>query len=546
MALLKFLNFRGEKPIIGATRLDANSAQTAQECRFEAGILKARRTSTTVQAATNTTTNPQTIFYYPPNDVWLEWAADVDVQRSQIANDSYNRIYWTGDGAPKFATDTLIGDTTGPFPNDSHTLGIPAPTATPTVVVSGTPTDDTALPDSRYYVFTYVDAYGSEGPPSPVSAMAQPVDDQTVTVGNLGTTAPAGDYNITHKRIYRTNTGSTGAVYQFVAEVTIATASYADTIEAAALGDELVTADFDMPDPNMYGLVAHPGGFYVAFAGTAIYMSEPGYPYAWPVKYQLGIDYNIVGGAVIGDSVVICTTGTPYILSGNHPASTSLRRIEENQACLAKRSIVDMGFAVCYASPDGLIAVTPQGIKNVTEQLFSRDQWIALKPSSFVATLWEGKYLCSYNTGSVTGVFAINPENPDAGVVYYDTYFYAAHNYLVDDYLYLVDGTNIVSWDSSGTETPYTWKSGKLQAPKPVNFGVGQVRANTYPYGATTPLLMTLYGDGTKRWSGYIFDSTPFRLPAGYKASQWEIQLVGTAEVYEVLLGETMQDLKGA
>jgi hypothetical protein len=545
MAMLKFLNFRGERPILSPHKLDALTAQVAQSCRFEGGILKAIRTNTTVQAAPGGSA-VDTIFYYPPNDVWLTWTSDVDVQRSMIANDSHNRVYWTGDGAPKFATATLIGSTTGPFPNDSLTLGIPAPTLTPDVVVSGTPTDPLALPDSRYYIFTYVDVYGSEGPPSPVSAMVQPIDDQIVTVSNMGTVAPVGDYAITKKRIYRTNTGSQGAIYQLVAEIDLATSSYDDSTMAEYLGDELSTAEYDMPDPNMYGLLAHPGGYYVAFAGTAIYMSEPGYPYAWPVKYQIGVDYNIVGGAVFGDTVAILTTGTPYLMAGNHPSATSLRRIEENQACLAKRGIVDLGFAVCYPSPDGLMMLSNQGIKNVTEQVFTRDQWIALKPSSFVATMWEGKYLCSYDTGTVSGTFAINPSNPESGVVYYDTVFGAAHNYLIDDYLYLRVGANIVSWDSTGVFAPYTWRSGKLQAPRPINFGVAQVRANTYPSGDTTPLRMTLYADGVRRWSGFIFDDKPFRLPAGYRASQWEIELVGAAEVYELLLGETSQDLKGA
>jgi len=409
---------------------------------------------------------------------------------------------------------------------------------TPTVTVAGSPEDPTDLADSRYYVFTYVDATGAEGPPSSVSAMVDVFPGQSVTVANIGTATPDASYNITRKRIYRTNSGATGAVFQLVDDILITEASYSDTKLAINLEDELVTEDFDEPDPLMTGLVAHPGGFFAAYHGTTLYFSEPGYPYAWPVKYQLGTDYNIMGLGVVGNAIVVTTTGTPFVLDGGTPGSLSMRRIEENQACLASRGVVDMGYSVCYPSPDGLVMVTPAGIKVVTEQLFSRTQWIALKPTSFVATFWEGKYLCSYDTGTTSGSFVIDPSNPDLGVVFYDTTFTAAHNYLVDDYLYLQLDDYISAWDSSATELEYTWRSGMQQSPRPINLGAMQVRADAYP------VTVAIYADGTRRYTTIVFDYKPVRLPAGYLGELWELELTGVGEVYEVLLGETMSDLR--
>lgn len=538
MALIKLSGLRGEAPVVSPTRLQPNMAQTAENCRFEGGALKPLRAATLVQASPDGT-GTRSIFYYPPNDVWLTFDRDVDIQRSMIANDAYNRLFWTDvtTGA-QYATSTMIGSDPGPFPEDSQILGVPAPTLTPSVVVVGTPDDPNDLPDSRYYVFTYVESSGAEGPPSPVSAMANVYPGQSVTIGNIATATPDAAYDITRKRIYRTNTGATGAVFQLVDDILIGQATYSDTKLAINLEDELVTEDFDEPDPLMEGLVAHPGGFFVGYHGTALYMSEPGYPYAWPVKYQLGVDYNVMGLGVVGSAIVVTTTGTPYMLDGGTPASMSLRRVEENQACLAKRGVVDLGYAVAFPSPDGLVVAAPNGIKVVTEALFSRDQWLALKPTSFVAVLWEGKYLCSYDTGTEQGSFALDPLNPDTGVVFYDTYFTAAHNYLVDDHLYLCVDGNIVAWDAGAAQS-YTWRSGKQRAPRPMNLAAMQVRADTFP------VAVSIYGDGTKRYSVTVWDEKPVRLPGGYLAELFELELTGTGEVYEIIVGETMSELRG-
>jgi hypothetical protein len=539
MALIKFEKFRGQAPIASPTRLPPNMAQTAQNCRFEGGVLKPLRDTSYVQSSPQGAST-QTIFYYPPNDVWLTWDHVVDVQRSMIAQDSYRRLYWTDPtDKPQYATKTMIGSAGGTYPITSQRLGVPAPTLTPTVLVLGSPSDPTDLPDSRYYVFTYVESSGAEGPPSPISAMVDVYPGQSVAVGNMGTATPDASYDITRKRIYRTNSGETGSIFQLVDGVDIDDETYSDTKESAALEDELTTQDYDEPEELMEGLVAHPGGFFVAYHESTLYFSEPGYPYAWPVKYQLGVDYDIMGLAVINSSVIVTTTGTPYVLEGGTPSSMSLRRVEENQACLSTRGVVDLGYAACYPSPDGLVLITSNGVKVITETLFSRDQWLALKPSSFVAVQWEGKYLCSYDTGTEEGSFALDPASPDAGVVFYDTVFTAAYNYLADDYLYLLVGSNIVTWDSSATALSYTWRSGKLQSPRPMNAGVMQVRADTYPVTAA------VYADGTRRYRTIVYDAKPVRLPAGYLGELWEAEITGTGEVYEVIFAETVSDLRG-
>ncbi len=74
--------------------------------------------------------------YGTPTDAWLLFdSRDVDVVRSPLVNDQYNRYYWAGDGAPKYNTQSRIAAELPPY-----LLGIPVPVAAPVVVPPGAST----------------------------------------------------------------------------------------------------------------------------------------------------------------------------------------------------------------------------------------------------------------------------------------------------------------------------------------------------------------------------------------------------------------------
>ena len=83
------------------------------------------------------------------------------------------------------------------------------------------------LPDfSTSYVYTFVSAYGEEGPPSAASTVITTDDNAVITVSNLSTAGAKSNNNFGSgavKRIYRSNTGSNTTAFQFVAEVPMAT-----------------------------------------------------------------------------------------------------------------------------------------------------------------------------------------------------------------------------------------------------------------------------------------------------------------------------------
>ena len=537
MAIIRLKGFRAQKPLYHPTLLNDIDAQTASNLRLETGALRPLRGPTTIQAQTETGT-VLSIYRYS-DSVWLEWTTDVDAVGSPIPNDSYDRVYFTGDSYPKFSVNSIITTGGAPYPANAYRLGIPSPAGVMSVAAAGTPTDPNDIAETRFYVITYVDAYGSEGPSNLPSAEIEIKPGETVDITSIPV-APAGNYNIATKRIYRVNTGSTGSVYQFVAEINVAVIVYNDAILSADLSEALSTTTFDPPpDDTMTGLVTLPGEYMAAFYSNVVCFSEPGFPHAWPLEYQLTTASPIVGIGVFGNSLLVTTEENPYVITGNHPSSITMSKLEIAQACVSKRSVVDMGETVAYASPDGLVTAGVHGISMLTRDIFNREEWQKLVPSSISGYYWEGMYIGFYNTGATTGGFAIKVAAPEEGVIFFDAHATAGYSYLEDDVLYAMIGSNITTWDTDTNNlVSYIWKSKPFHAPQHTNFGVVQVLADSYP------LTFTLTVDGVEKYTGSIVSEEPQFLPSGYLGRVHEITIAGNVDVYEVIMANTMEELK--
>lgn len=546
MALVRINTFGGQVPRRPERLLGPNMAQRALNCKLWKKTLQPWRAPLAVW--TPTKTGPiQTIYRY--RDLyWFHWDSLVDVAESQIPGNvdgepvAFSRTFFTGDGAPK-VTDSSIATSGGgtDYPINAYLLGIPAPTTAP---VASTPTpSDPAVLETVEYVYTYVSIWNgveSEGPPSPSS------NESTATPGDLRTVsgmavAPAGAYNITHKRLYRLATGETDAEYQFVAQVAIATTSYNDTALTDDLGLVLPSTTWDPPPDDLHSLVAMPNGIMAGLSGNRLCFCEPYQPHAWPVDYRLGMTSDGVSLAVFGQSVAVGTKGKPYVATGVHPTSMSFERLELLQSCVSKASMVDMGEYALYASPHGLVAVGVGISKLVTENYFTIEEWSALNPSSMRGYYYDGRYIGFYDTGTVQAGFIFDPEDPDGGFTELDLYATAGWNDEVTGALYLVIADEIVQWDAGATLLDAEWTSGIVPAPYHICPGAGQVIAKTYP------VTLHLYGDGVLRDTKVVANAEAFRFSSGYLAKDFYVVVENPlGEIEEVLIGETMRDLKAA
>lgn len=668
MTGLAITRFSGMAPKISDRKLGSGQASMVRNCELWSQDMRAIRLPLPVYVPTN----PGDLqSFYQLDGKWLAWTSDVDVIETPIAQDTTNRIYYTGDLSPK-ATDktlALVGVGTN-YPLDYYQLGVPAPENAPTVTPDAS---GTGAADTRSYLYTYVTQWGEEGAPSPSTEATGKVDDTwniaamddaplnngtitgathsagvvTVTVSanhllrtgetvdhasvggmtdlngrfvvtrlspttysvNLttsqtytsgGTWAREANLNVSNmtKRIYRTVSGT----FKFVAEIAAATTSYADTVLDTDTGEALPSTDWDMPPIDMKNIITLPNGILAGFTGKELCLSEPNQPYAWPEIYRKVVDFDIVGIRDWGQSIVIGTKGKPYRLTGTHPQTMSMQRIEREQSCLSKRSMVALQNGVAYASPDGIVMFGASGIRVTTELILRKEEWSNYNPASMISAQYDDRYYAFYTGGgemnNESGLIVYDPEEANAS---FTTGESKADGVYVDkekDNLYFIDGNHIMQWDAGGAEFVGNFLTKRFTMPKPValraakfhldvgtditqteldaaiaagisaieadiasgallnngNFGgfsVNQYTVGGGPYldlanklGTPSSLTFKVYGEGKLLFTRSVEDEEAFRLdiPDLYDTYQFEIT-VNQIRVSDFVIAETMSEI---
>ena len=545
MAVIRYAGFSGENRAINPVLLPETVGVASRNQKPGRGDLRPWKSPLTVAAST---AGRQTIYRMGrdiDNDAqyWLSWTTAVNVVRGFDANDTTEQTFYTGDGIPKF-TDNILGLATAPYPTTSRPMGIPAPVGAPTV--TGTNSGATSpVIEYYYYVYTYVSTAGWESAPSPVSAL--------VTRDNLGSTSisgfssvPSGNYDINRIRIYRTQGSSTGTDFYFLGEISIATSSTTDNNQT--LG-EVLSTNFWFPapgiptggatsitEPTLSNLTAMWNGMMSGISGNSVRICEPYTPYAWPPTYEIiPPDSKPVGLGVFGQTLLVLTTGRPLVAQGSTPDGMDQKPLEINQACVAARSIVSMGTGVAWASEDGLCWLGQDGARVITSGVMLREDWQALVPSSIIGKMYEGMYLGSYNDGSGRKGFIIDPSG--GGIYFLDVGYEAMYFDSLKDQLYVLNGANIGKWDA-GTALTYRSRSKPFRQGVPINFAAAVVVANAYP------VTFRLYADGVLKHTQTVADRNPFRLPSGYRAFEFQIELEGSNPVQDAAIATSIEELK--
>ena len=283
----------------------------------------------------------------------------------------------------------------------------------------------------RQYVYTYVSNLGEEGPPSAVSNIVVALEGDNVELTGFDDVYT--DPNLTKRdienfRIYRTNSSEQGTEFQFVREYPVGSASFPvnripDYTPSEDLGEILQTDTWFPPDENMEGVTTWLNGMLVGFYKKTLFVCEPFQPHAWPAEYDQAANYNIVGLASFGNAIAVLTEGWPYILTGSHPRNLNLRPIKVKQACSNKESITTDNDRVYYASPDGLIELSVNGVRNVTEDYMEKDDWASYVPTKMRSSFHDGAYYGFYDaddsvtqpdiTAALTGTFVSATTNED-------------------------------------------------------------------------------------------------------------------------------------
>ncbi len=582
MAVLKLIGFVGENPKIIPRLLDDTAAQLAYNVRLDdGGLTPVRKQKFEYQFPNPPPAGFKTI--YKNGSTWMGWDTDVYVVPGPVATD---RLYITGSGAPKM----MVGNVTYP-------LALPFPATRLTPSLSGSPAAG-AQGTTRIYVYTYVTGFGEESEPSPASADVFWTPGQTVTLS--GFAAPPAGRGIAFQRIYRAQTGKTGTQLYLIAERGASSADFVDNVSPELIQEQLPSIGWNAPPNDLNGLISLPNGMLVGFSGKELCFCEPYRPHAWPEAYRLTMDYTIVGLGAFGSSIIVATSGTPYIVNGTAPENMVSERVEQNLPCINARGIVDLGYSVVYPSHDGLVSVTQGGATVITSRIFSRDDWLRLNPYGMVASQYNGRYFTSYSYSDVNGTeyrgtFIIDLTGEQPFLIRSDVQASSMYYEVETGQLFmLIDGA-VYIWDAlSEPNSLLSWKSKIFSLPKPTNFGailvesdasftveeIAAIEAEIARIKAANATLFSqasiggeLGGSALNDYAvnGDMLQSLPTlnrnisvsiyadrklvatvgkvnkmaRLPAGFMASLWEIEVSSDAPVTQITMAGTGAELAG-
>lgn len=431
--------FFGQRPRVASHLLPESFAQIAQNVDTSSGALSPMRRHSRVAALYGTDIQSLYKWVENSNPHWISSVNALDYAKSPAGSDLYERVYFTGEAEPRAHANDIVSAPFDPS-TDFYKLGVPAPTGKPTIESGYTP-------DSTYraYIYCFVTAYGELGPPYQADiASISDYGSGDVTLSHIE--APAGFRRITKIWLYRTNSGDSGAEFDFAKEYTLpAFAAYSgaatyndgdyvsygspgllykcihnsttgippddpvngvggsgddyweyftltDDVADEDLGETCPSRNWDPPPAALCGLTVHAAGFFAGFTGHTVYLSEPGLAHAWPYSYSF--ENEVVAIEAFGNSIAVLTKGYPYLLTGSAPEQMSKNKLAVFYPCLSRRSAVVADNGVLYASKTGLIGIDEEnGAVNTTAEIFTEKEWEKYATSQTIGAYSAKKYI---------------------------------------------------------------------------------------------------------------------------------------------------------
>jgi hypothetical protein len=497
----------------------------------------------------------------------------------------------------------------------------------------------------RAYLYTYVSRYGEESGPSlitentiytageamEINAITPSTEDQYINESGSGA-------NIPKMRFYRTATDGTGAadfllvceavwfdqndtyvagdhvlyddgggldLYRCTVGGTGTWAGGTHTFVAgelvvdADLGEALPTATWGSIPSAVTNLRSHPNGFFVASKDRELYFCEPFNHHSWPEDYKITLDATIIGIGIFGSTIVVCTDANVYLFTGPHPDSLYKQKLSF-QPCLSQRGVVETDTGVIFPAKAGFQLVDSSGIRNITKDFFSPDDWDDYELETIHGHWYNEAYYGFYKSATYEGNIRIDFLNQS--ITTGADYHYAGYVALVDGKFRTIFSSSITTsalyisqWDNDTTRyRNYQYKSPRFILEKPANFKVAQVVIDTDFYNDVLEIIsddttlatlnaaewalglidaplngaalneqdvngdglyslsslgvqdyieFKIYVNSVLKFTKQISDSNMFKLPRGFKHKKWEIEIIGMLPVKRVTLATSTEEI---
>ena len=366
---------------------------------------------------------------------------------------------------------------------------------------------------------------------------------------------------------------------------------------------------WEVPLTGMAGLGLLPNGALFGFYKNELCFSVPNRPHAWPSGYRISLPYDIVATKASGSSVIVMTKGNPYIAFGTHPENMQKRQIDNFYPCVSKATAVAADGGVFYFSKEGLIRVTPDGLaQNATFDIMSPVDWDDYYPTTMHGVFYHGKYFGFYKSGADEGGFVIDFGNNILSTLTIYAYACHVTAEDGEFYLVTQDNIDkddppeniplcTKLWE--GDDYNYLtakWKSKKFILDSSINFSVGRIIIDsnfyddvlalvesesyildlnaavfaagnlvgsygTFMYGRfeyggdlilssnnveiNADISFKLYANNELKFTKTVNSDKFFRLPSGYRANKWEVQLEGNIPIRKIQFATSVRSLLG-
>lgn len=437
MATIKIDSFGGIAPRMHPTLLADGMARVAHNVKLKTGKLvplrnpkKAEGIALVKENGLEDVEDAKSIHAWEKADGGIEFLLFPGVTwmaEGNIADDSRTRIVVSGETGATYYDTTGDGHADVPvvYMRDGAAIvrhhiikrKLPAPQ------VSRTSAE--ALGEERRYTrffLTWVDKYGYESPVSDASQVESEgvwVDgDLEYNDGDTVNVALAGGGRIADAekvRIYKVVTGSEEGRIQFLKEVEggAGAAIWSGGVSVQVKDEDAgeVLPEIEAPPYDLECIHDVPGGYYCGLSRSAkktVFFSDIGLLYSWPVAYRYDVKDNVVALAVTSNTVFALTDGWPYVLTGTAPEAMTVAKLAGPAACVSRRGVCVYRNAVYYVSNLGLMTIYNSAdagtvCTNLTEKIFTKEQWTALNPASAVVGQHDGTLYLFFTLADGTG-----------------------------------------------------------------------------------------------------------------------------------------------
>ncbi len=339
-----------------------------------------------------------------------------------------------------------------------------------------------------------------------------------------------------------------GTVFHDVAESLDDTARYwgdggsftfVDDFLVSGLSRILDSEDNDPPPTGMKGIRAAHNNILVGFFDNQLCFSFPDKPHAWPERFRLTFDSDIVSIEPIQGFILVLTKEYPYQVSGNDPATMVSARIDTLYPCLSKKSVVNMGYGVLWATHGGLASYSPSaGIDLVTKLIHDWDTWNeALNPATLIGHYYNGKYFGSHSSKS----FIYERDDKVGGFFVSIQYtFTAACTDYETGIMYYIGDTlgNLYEWDNKQQVlSPLEWKSKTIVTKDFMNLGAARVIADFETPGSETENIIA-FNNAIPAFNNGIFAKSIqlgcLNGPTDYMDAGVRVENIGTLNAFAI------------